>query len=147
MLLDDLVHVLWFDSAVPDALGIDDDRDAEGARVQTSSRVGPDPTSEASSRELRLEYGMNLLRALESTATLRIILGASIDADENVSFIRRWHVSTLKPIALAAQKRVVGRTDIAHSKHSLEDCKIRSVTDSKVLEGVSLSLGVRGALA
>jgi hypothetical protein len=55
---------------------------------------------------------MNLLRALESTATLRIIFGASIDADENVAFIRRWHVSTLKPVALAAQNRVLGRTTL-----------------------------------
>jgi len=61
VLLDDLVDVLWFDSAVPDAVGIDDDRDAEGARVQASSRIGPDPTSEASPRQLRLERGMNLL--------------------------------------------------------------------------------------
>jgi hypothetical protein len=91
VLLDDLVHILRFDSAIPDALGVDDDRDAEGARVQTSGRVGPDPTSKASPRQLRLERGMNLLRALESTATLRIILGASIDADENVAFIRRRH--------------------------------------------------------
>jgi len=87
--LENLVHVLDLDPAVPDPVGVDDHRHPEGAGVHAQRLVGPDLSLEAELRHLLLEAGVYRLAALLTARPFGIAVRAPVDAGEDVESIGR----------------------------------------------------------
>src|SRR4051812_43370482 len=83
--LDDLLHVLDGDAAVPDLLGVDHDGDAAGALVEAARGVGADALLEAALVQQLLEFVAHGVGAFFGAAALRVAGLAAVGADEDVT--------------------------------------------------------------
>jgi hypothetical protein len=84
MLGDDLIHVLEFDEAVPDCLGIDDDYGAMLALVEAAGLVGANQVLKAGILYSVLEGGFELFAALGKATRARRVLVALVGANEEM---------------------------------------------------------------
>jgi hypothetical protein len=86
---DELGEVLDGDVAIPDLLGVHDDRDALLALVETPCVIRADDLRESELFQLVLELVADLDAAAMLARTLRMALGAFVGTDEDVSLKSR----------------------------------------------------------
>src|SRR5438552_18809209 len=109
MLLDDLVHVLLGDAAVPDALRVDDDGTPQRAVVQAARLVGADFAVQPARPQRVLELFQQRGTALRTAVPLGIPRLALVEADEDVLLEGRRHQDS--PVASAARKAAASWMD------------------------------------
>jgi hypothetical protein len=90
--IDDFVHVGRRDVAVPNGFGIDDNRRAELALIETTRLVGANRILDSPLRQLRFEKPVKFAFAGRIAAAARMALGTLIGANENV-FLEFRHES------------------------------------------------------
>lgn len=86
----DLGHIGFRPHPVPDAFRVDDDAGPHLAMVEASSLVGADGPFEIQPFGLTLEMGVELLGAQVRATAARIILGALVGADKDMT-LEWWH--------------------------------------------------------
>lgn len=83
--LDELRNIVDGDIAVPDLLGVHDDRYAVCALIEASGVVRTHLARDAMGGDLLLEFVAHFGTALGLAAALRVISGALVDAYEDVA--------------------------------------------------------------
>ena len=83
--LHDFVDIADGDAAVPDLLGIHDDRNAEFTLIQTAGGIGTHLGLQAASRDRFLEGFAHVFAAAMLARTTRMVGGALVGTDEDMS--------------------------------------------------------------
>ena len=96
VLLNDFLDIVHPHKTVPDGIGIDDERGAVFALVQTAGLVRPHPPRQATFGQCGLERGPQIAGATFGTAATRVSGRSTITANKDMAFIL-WHVDLVAP--------------------------------------------------
>lgn len=92
----DLGHIGFRAHPVPDPIRVDDDAGPHFAMVEASGLVGADGPFEIQPFGFTLEMGVELFGAQVRAAAARIILGALVGADKDMT-LEWWHRRRVRP--------------------------------------------------
>jgi hypothetical protein len=118
--LHDLGHIGFRADPVPDTFRIDHDTGAHLAMVEAAGLVRAHESFEIQPFRFALEMSVEFLRSQVRATATWIVLGALVDADENMT-LKRWHGA----IALG---RHGGRIEPPHQKPDVIACKQRRLS-------------------
>lgn len=88
--VDNLVHVGFCDSAIPDCVGIDDDVWPMLALIEAARLVRANRSFDATPSQFNLEYALEVTFARRITTPTRIAGRPLVATNENM-FLKFWH--------------------------------------------------------